>query len=294
MYRDKNISFIVNPIAGGRKKSHFENLLKMYKEESGLNASIIYTRYAAHAYEIAIEEVKKGTDTIIAVGGDGTINEVARALIDTEVTLGVIPLGSGNGFARHFQYPLNEKKALKIILNNSSIKIDVGFVNDKPFFCTSGLGFDAETSYVFSQHSARGFFVYALSFFKVIRSFRPGKYKIKLDDKIIEKEAYIINVANISQFGYHFYISPEASASDGYLDLVIIRKFPRFRGIVLAIRSFFGSIHKSKFVEVYKVRVIDIFQPESKKIIHIDGDPEIGEDTLSYRIKERCLRVILP
>lgn len=287
-------SFIINPIAGGKKKTSVEKMVHEVFNQKGRQVSFYNTQYPTHAYEFAKKEVEKGTNIIVAVGGDGTINEVARALINTEAALGIIPLGSGNGFARHFNFPLNSRKALNILLTKNIHKVDVGMLNDRPFFCTSGLGFDAETGYRFNQYSARGFLSYALSFFNVFKNYTAKDYKLIIDDKEYYFSAFFINIANISQYGYHFYISPQASAKDGLLDFVVVKSFPKILGVLLAFKSFFGTIHQSKYVYIHRSRVIKILEPSGEKVVHIDGDSEIISNEITFSIQPSCLNLILP
>jgi diacylglycerol kinase (ATP) len=287
-------SFIINPVAGGKKKLHLERMIKKAFKSLEVEAAFYYTQYPSHAYEYAKNEVENGTEVIVAVGGDGTINEVARALIKTDAVLGIIPLGSGNGFARHFNFPLKAQKALKVLTTGNIIHVDMGMINEKAFFCTSGLGFDAETGYRFSHYSARGFLSYALSFFNVFRNYIPLNYKLLIDGEAYESSAFFINIANISQFGYHFYISPQASAKDGFLDLVVVKAFPKFMAVFLAFRSFFGTIHRSKFVYICRCKQVKVLEPTGEKIVHVDGDPDMVAGEVNYSVLPSCLKVILP
>jgi len=289
-----SIVFIINPISGGRNKRKVEKTIERFFNNNKYTCKKIYTLFPSHAYEIARNEMSQGADIITAVGGDGTINEIARALMFSEIKLAIIPVGSGNGFARHFGIPLTVHGAVKRILNGKDIKIDIGFVNGKAFFCTSGIGFDAETGLVYSQFDTRGFLSYAFSFFRVFQAYHAKKYIIEIDNEIIDTEAFFINIANISQLGYHFFIAPGASASDGTLDLVIIRKFPKWIGFFLAFSSFFGKIDKSRYVIRRKVKNAKIKTFEHNNIIHIDGEPEpVQGNEFHYSIKQEGLRVII-
>jgi YegS/Rv2252/BmrU family lipid kinase len=238
--------------------------------------------------------MKLGTDIMAAVGGDGTINEVAKTLIGSDILLAVIPFGSGNGFARHFSFPLNISKAIKVIKSGYTDVIDVGLVNDSPFFCTSGLGFDAETGYQFSHFGKRGFFSYAFSLFRVFRKYNTCSYEIFFNNRSIKREAYFINVANISQYGYNFKIAPGARTNDGYLDLVIVKKFPKWNAVRLVLLSLTGNIHKSQFIEFHKADEIRIESDSDSNKIHIDGEPAEVNIELVYKIIPKSLRVILP
>jgi len=288
-----SVVFIINPISGGRNKRRVEKHIDRFFSENLYSCRKYYTSFPSHAYEIARNEVEMGAEIIVAVGGDGTINEIARALMFSETKLAIIPVGSGNGFARHFGIPLSVRGAVKRIMHGRDIRIDIGFVNGKAFFCTSGIGFDAETGMIYSQFDTRGFLSYAFSFFRVFQAYHPKKYTITLDDEIIETEAFFINIANISQFGYHFFIAPGASASDGSLDLVIIRKFQKWKGLLLAFSSFFGKIDKSSYVIRRKITNAKIIAFD-ENIIHIDGEPEpVQGNELIYSIKNKGLRVII-
>lgn len=285
--------FIINPVSGVRNKSKIVKIIdKYFKDELSYEIKKMYTEYPGHAFEIAHTEQKKGTKIITAVGGDGTINEVAKALMYTDSRLAVIPVGSGNGFARHFRIPLNVHAAVKRVLNGREIEIDVGFVNDKAFFCTSGIGFDAETGMAFTQFDTRGLLAYVFSFLHVFKNYLAKKYIIVIDNETIECEAFFINIANISQYGYHFVIAPGASASDGTLDLVIIRKFPKWKGFFLAFYMVFGIINKSNYVIHRKVKNVTIRTYEKNNIIHFDGEPEIIQgNELIYTVKNKALKV---
>jgi diacylglycerol kinase (ATP) len=222
------------------------------------------------------------------------VTKLKKALIRSSSVLGVIPMGSGNGFARHFGLPLSVKRSLKVLTRGKIKPVDVGYVNDRPFFCTTGMGFDAETGYFFSRYDKHGFLSYALSFFRVFRDYRPVSYEIDINGERRHFEAFFINIANISQFGYHFYVAPKASTEDGFLDLVVVSRFPKWKGTFLAIRSYFGTIHKSRYVYHEKADDIKLVFPAGRKTIHIDGDPDFAEGTVYYRLEPAALKVILP
>lgn len=292
--KKEHICFIINPVSGGKRKEHLRKWLTGEFERGDQIIQIHFSDYPGHASILAEEMLGKKVDIIVAVGGDGTINEIARVLMNKEIKLAILPYGSGNGFARHFGLPLNLRESLQIIKEGFSTKIDVGMVNGEPFFCTTGLGFDAETGYHFSHFGKRGFLSYAFSFLRVFRSYEASKYLIQLNDNIFEREAFFINVANISQFGYNFKIAPEASTKDGFLDLVIVNKFPKWKGPWMAIQSLMGNIHKNPYVEYHKSREIIINITEDNTHIHIDGEPGKGKNKMKYSILPSCLDVILP
>jgi len=291
--RKKKIIFIINPIAGIRNKRKFEKKIDTFFIEKEYEVIIHYTSYPSHAFDIATSYLNNGPTFIVAVGGDGTINEIARSLIDTGSSLGVIPLGSGNGFARHFNIPFVSDKALDTLINGNEIIIDVGYLNGKPFFCTSGIGIDAETGYYYSKYSHRGLITYALSFAKVFSWYKARKYILEVDGETHNFDAFFINIANISQFGYNFYVAPGASTVDGLLDVVVVKKFPKLMGIFVAFRSFFGIIQNSRFVWHRQAHNVKIHTSEKENIIHIDGEAGIMEGPLEYQIRRSCLKVVV-
>ena len=292
--KNYKICFIINPVAGGRDKHLLRERLLREFEKDDIRVEAFFTEYQGHASVIATEQYEKGAEIIVAVGGDGTINEIAKTLIDKEVKLAVIPFGSGNGFARHFGLPLGFAGAVEVLKKGCSKKIDIGMVNGKPFFCTSGLGFDAETGYQFSHFGKRGFFSYAFSFIRVFKLYKSVNYTLYFNNEKIERNAFFINVANISQLGYNFKIAPDASADDGHLDLVIVNKFPKWKGLIMAFQSFLGNIHRNPYVEYHKIRKIKIEIPTENNRIHIDGEPEQAGPEINYSVKPLCLNVILP
>jgi YegS/Rv2252/BmrU family lipid kinase len=287
------IIFIINPIAGIKGRKRLEK--EIHKFFAGREFILIkhYTAYPSHAMELAISAVHEKPDLVIAAGGDGTINEIACALINTGIPLGVIPLGSGNGFARHFNLPFNIKKALKLLFSGSTLSVDVGYMNGKPFFCTAGIGFDAEIGYNYRNYNHRGFIAYALSMAKVFSWYRSKEYSLEIDGERFEFRAFFITIANISQFGYNFYVAPHASTLDGAFDVVVVKQFPKWKAIFIAFRSFFGTIDNSQYVWHKLARNVKILSPEGEKFIHIDGEAGIQSGVLEYQIKNAELKVIV-
>ena len=288
------ISFIINPISGVKKKTGIGEYLSnnIYIEKYEIN--ILYTEYPRHAFNLATEEIRAGADIIVAVGGDGTVNEVAGAVSGTEKILGIIPFGSGNGIARHFKIPLDYKKALKLLLSAEAVKIDVANLNDMKFFGTSGIGFDADIAHLFKDLKRRGIISYTISFIKMFQRYKSKKYVFIADGHQFQEDAFLINVANISQFGYHFHIAPHASVTDGLLDLIILRKFPLWKMPLLLLRSYLGTIDKSKYIGVHRVKSIMILEPKGKKIVHLDGEPLIIDEELKFGIKPGFLKILIP
>lgn len=289
----KKIIFIINPISGVKGRKRLEKIIDKFFLERECQLIKYYTAYPSHAMELAEQAVKEKPDMIVAAGGDGTINEIARALINTGIALGVIPLGSGNGFARHFNLPFRYKKALELLITGTILTVDVGYMNGRPFFCTAGIGFDAEIGYYYRDYNHRGFISYALSFARVFSWYKSKDYSLEIDGKRYEFKAFFITIANISQFGYNFKVAPRASTIDGAFDVVVIKRFPKWQAFFLGFRSFFGTIDSSRHVWHILAENVKILSPETPKYIHIDGEADIQSGQLEYQIKNAELRVIV-
>ena len=293
MYKREKIIFIINPIAGVKSKRQLEKRIDTFFSKRNFELIKLYTAYPSHALELAEEAVTRKPWLIVAAGGDGTINEIARALINTGIPLGVIPLGSGNGFARHFNLPLRINKALKLLLSGTTLSVDVGYMNGRPFFCTAGIGFDAEIGYYYRNYNHRGFISYALSFARVFSWYKTKDYELEIDGTRYSFRAYFITIANISQFGYNFKVAPRASTLDGAFDVVVVKRFPKWQAFILGFRSFFGTIDNSRHVWHCLAKNVRILSPVGEKFIHIDGEAGIQAGTLEYQIKNAELRVVV-
>jgi diacylglycerol kinase (ATP) len=287
-----SILFIINPISGRKTKDLIVAGITRQFDVKDFACSIVETTHRGNATELA-EQHLDSMDIIVAVGGDGTINEIAKVLTGTKVALGIIPAGSGNGFARHFKIPLSFRKAIELIKTGCRIKADVGLVNDAPFFCTSGIGIDAETGHYFDQLDNRGLLSYAKSLSNLFFNYRPQKYKLLADGEEHRFMAYSIVVANISQYGYNFKIAPGASIVDGLLDVVVIREFPRLMVPIVAARSYFGTIDRSRYIWHKQVSTLRIEPAEGRNMIHKDGEPESVEGVLNYTVRPGVLNVII-
>ena len=288
----KRISFIINPISGTRKKDSLPEIIRQTIDPSRFDIRIFFTERAGHASELARQQVKNGVPYIVAVGGDGTVNEVAKSLRDTSAAMGIVPCGSGNGLARHLYIPLKLTDALKLINNASVVSIDYGLVNDKPFFCTFGTGFDARISHVFAKAEKRGFWTYFRLIIKEFFTYRSSKYKLKVDGNKLKTEAMVLTVANSAQYGNNGYISPHADIADGKLDVCIVRPLSKFRAGFLAIRLLRKNIDKSNFYHTVKGKKITI-KRKHKGEVHLDGDPYVMGKKLKVKIVPKGLKVLV-
>ena len=288
----KTISFIINPISGTHKKDSWPEIIRQTIDSSRFDIRIYFSEREGHASELALRQVEKGVKYIVAVGGDGTVNEVAKSLRDTPAAMGIVPCGSGNGLARHLHIPLKLTDALRLINNASVINIDYGLVNDMPFFCTFGTGFDARISHVFAKAKKRGFWTYLRLIIKEFFSYRSEKYKLKVDDNTLKTEAILLTVANSAQYGNNGYISPRADITDGKLDVCIVRPVSKFRAAFLAVRLLRKSIDKSSFYHTIRGEKITIRRKHEGEV-HLDGNPYMMEKKLKVTIVPKGLKVLV-
>jgi YegS/Rv2252/BmrU family lipid kinase len=286
------ILFIVNPISGGQVKTFIPSLIDQYLDDSLYDAEIIFTAYAGHATKIAEEAVAANIDIVASVGGDGTINEVASALESSGTTMAIIPCGSGNGLARTLQIPLDTRKAIQKLNTARKVKIDSGTFNERKFFNMAGIGFDAHISALFAEDKKRGFKGYIQSTFKEIAQYQAQEYEINVDGSIYREKAFMISIANSSQYGNNAHISPFASLNDGLLDVCIIKPFPVYKFPLLAYRMFAKLAHQSNYVDIYRGRDIKITRATAGPI-HIDGEPLFFPKEITIGVKPLSLTLLV-
>lgn len=288
----KKILFIVNPISGGLNKTFIPSLIDQWLDHSKFDAEIVFSEYHGHALKLAENAINSNFDVVAAVGGDGTINEVASAVESSGKIMAIIPSGSGNGLARSLKIPLNNAKAIARINLLNTIKIDAGIFNGKKFFNMAGMGFDAHISALFAGDKKRGFRGYIKATLKEITNYKSEYYSIQVDGKLIVKQAFMVSIANSSQYGNDAHVSPEASVKDGMLDVCIIKPFPLFAFPALGYRMFAKSAHHSKYVEICRGRDI-IIKRAKKGPIHLDGEPLIVNELLTISVKHLTLDLIV-
>ncbi len=285
------ILFIINPFSGIGKQKIIENLIDKALDINKFKAQIIYTEYAKHAIEISKKAIGV-FDVVIAVGGDGTINEVGRSLVNSDVVFGLIPAGSGNGFARHLKIPLKPARAFEIINKFNTQIIDTGIINDMFFINLCGVGFDAEMGYKIEKLEKRGFRGNFKVFMTSLKNLKAKQIKFAVENKNYNVNSYIFTVANGSQYGFNAKISPNSSITDAWFEAVSINKFPTILLPIIAKKIFTGKIAKSKYCEIHKCKSLKIFNKE-KLYAHVDGEPFIISSDIDIKIKEKSLKVIV-
>ena len=287
----KNILFIINPISGGKSKINFPVLADHYLDKTKVSPIYLFSNSIGHAHQLALESIENDTDVVVAVGGDGTINEIASAVMGSNKSMGIIPCGSGNGLARALGIPLNNHQALSRLNNFNFSKIDSGLFNNKYFFNMAGIGFDAHISKRFADDATRGLKGYIRTTFTEIGQYRSESYIINIDGRQYEREAFMISIANSSQFGNNAHISPFASVSDGLLDVCIIKPFPLYHLPVMGYRMFSKTAHRSRFVEIIQGRHIEINR-EREGAVHLDGEPQLMGAKLTIQVRPLSLNIL--
>jgi YegS/Rv2252/BmrU family lipid kinase len=268
-------------------------LIDAILDRSKFNPNFSFTEYIGHASEIAEEASGKNFDIIVAVGGDGTINEIATKVMQQDKILGIIPFGSGNGLARFLKIPMNTVKAIEVINNRHTMLIDTGKFNDKHFFNMAGMGFDAHISSVFAGNKSRGLTGYLRLGLKEVLDYKAQSYHLNIDGVDYVKKAFVISLANSSQYGNNAHISPAASITDGLLDVCIVKEFPMYKLPFLGYEMIRGITNRSDLVEIIRGKQIRINR-ENDDAIHIDGEPFFMGKEIDVSIAPLSLKIITP
>ena len=288
----KNIAFIVNPVSGTKTKNRITKLIRELLNKELFSPTVVTTEYAGHATQLAQQFALEGYYAVIAVGGDGTINEVGKGLCGTNTALGIIPNGSGNGFARHLEISTRMNRAVEMLNNSEVISVDYCTVNDIPFFSTFGVGFDALVAQDFSNTS-RGLKGYIESILKDIFQYKPEQYHLQGEGIDLTTSAFLINFANASQWGYDACIAPKASLQDGWMDVAIVSEFPLTKAPELAWQLFTKSIDENHYMHTIRAKEIMLERENESSPVHIDGTPTQMAKDLHIKIVEDGLKVLV-
>lgn len=292
MQKRISVWFVVNPISGTTDKSKIVNLIPEYMEASRFDVKIWYTEFKGHAAQIAHKAVEEGIKVVVAVGGDGTVNEIARCLIHTNTALGIIPCGSGNGLARHLFIPMNPEGALQVLATCTIEVLDYGMINETPFFCTCGVGFDAFVSSKFAKSERRGLLTYIDNTLREGLRYKPDTYEIEIDGETQHYKAFLIACANASQYGNNVFIAPQASMSDGLMDVTIMEPFTVLEAPQIAIQLFNKTIDKNSRIRTFKCKSMRIHRT-TPGVIHFDGDPKDEGTDIDVRLVPKGIHMVV-
>jgi YegS/Rv2252/BmrU family lipid kinase len=291
MEQKKKIVFILNPISGTHSKDEIPDLIDKSLDKEQYAYEIRLTEYAGHAAEIARESAQAHVDIVVAVGGDGTVNEVARSLVHTETALAIIPCGSGNGLARHLCLPLDVKKAIQIINKGRIETFDYGVINELPFFCTCGMGFDAFISLKFAEAGKRGPITYVENVLKEGLKYKPETYEVEDETGAKKYKAFLIACANASQYGNNAYIAPGATMKDGEMDVIIMEPFDTLEAPQMAADLFMKTLGNNSKIKTFRTKKLHIHRKEPGAI-HYDGDPIMMGTDVDVHIEHHGIRIL--
>lgn len=290
------IIFIINPIAGKGKGKTIETEIENFFQTKNVEFKILLTEKIGHATELVKNIIKENPDIIVACGGDGTINEVAQALIGSDILLGIIPIGSGNGLASNLNIPKSILKSFEIICKEKSMKIDAGKLNNHFFFSNIGFGIDADVINNYSNTGVRNILGYISASLKSIINYQAKKFKIELQDKqILEDDYYFLFCSNSNEAGYGISFSPKAKLNDGKLDFIVIKKLNFIQQIQFSISVLRKKLEKMKQVKIFQVSEIFLQASTDKTIAQIDGESIIlTNKSINITIIPDALNVLIP
>lgn len=284
---------IINPVSGVGSKRKIPAMIEDACAKNGCSLEISFTEYAGHASELTRQALDKGANVILAVGGDGTINEVAQSMLYSEAALGIIPKGSGNGLARELHIPMDAKKALDVIIKGNITTIDGCKANDRIFFCTCGVGFDAAVSQKFANEKHRGSLTYIKNTIEEYLSYKPQTYELLADNQSICEKAFLVAVANASQYGNNAFIAPHANISDGKMDLTILSPFTPLDIAPLAIQLFTKQIDQNSKIKSIQAENVSIIR-QKPGVMHLDGEPVMVDSRIDISVIPQSLKVFTP
>ena len=287
----KRITFIVNPVSGGKDKENVLAAIGRYLDLSRFSYEVLQTRQAGDATAWARE---CASDIVVAVGGDGTVSEVATGLLGTDKALGILPCGSGDGLALHLGISRSPAKAVRTLNEACIVRIDAARLDGRPFFCTAGVGLDADVALDFARSNTRGLGTYvSTAWAKWTHRDLQDKYVVETDTETWAGPAVFVTVGNANQWGNEAKIVPHASLRDGLLDVTVVQPFSTLEIPDLAARLMVGKADTSHHVRSFRSAHVHIHRNHPGPA-HCDGDPfEAGVD-LRLEIVPGALNVVVP
>jgi diacylglycerol kinase (ATP) len=293
MSENKKVFFIINKFSGTGYQPDVEGRIITECGRLGLECTIEFTQSRGHATALAKRAITEKFKTVFAAGGDGTVNEVAQGLLYTDARMGILPKGSGNGLARHLGIPMKFPEALQLLSSTRTIDMDTLLVNNKVSVNISGIGFDGHVAGLFGKDGKRGLVGYGKLVMKEFLRYKEFPVTIVIDGIKFERHAFIVALANSSQFGNNAQIAPHASVTDQLIEVCVIRKVPYLHAIGFAQKMFSGNIHNSAFVEIKKARkiIMDFAEPIA---FHIDGEAMEPSRHFTIEVKPASLKMIIP
>lgn len=289
----KKIRFIANPHSGANRKRNLAALIHDLLDQDQFDYEIRFTEYAGHAIKLAREGVELGFDIVVACGGDGSVNEIASQLIGTETVLGVLPCGSGNGFAMHLGIGRDVARAIHFLNNGKAVTMDSCLMNDRPFVNLAGIGFDAVVARRLHRSKVRGVWGYLFNTVREVFNYKMQPVEIQLDGKTLQRTCLLVEVANAPVYGYGFSIVPQARPNDGRLEVLIANEAPKWRYLLESWRFLNRSFHKSSLVECFSATEVTV-KPGVPTAVHVDGEGYKLNASARFSIRPKSLRVMCP
>lgn len=290
MQESNKYLIILNPASGTTSKRKILPIIRRKLDKLNISYEIVGTKYPGHATELAAEAAAQGRPAVLACGGDGTVNEVAKGLLGSNTVLGIIPAGSGNGLARHLGIPIDVSLALNVIASQNVIISDYGTANGRPFFCTFGVGFDAAISERCARQKRRGLLMYLHTMLNECVKFKPEEYKIETGGRIITERAFLVVCCNASQYGNNAFIAPDASVTDGLLDITIVHSDDLLSRAVVGADIVSGNIGKGALSEIIRTDSATIYR-KTPGLAHIDGEAITMPETIKIQCHSGQLRI---
>ena len=276
--RDIKVQAIINPISGVGSKRKIPKMIEGICSKKNCSLNISFTEYAGHASELTRQAIEEGAEYILAVGGDGTVNEIARAMIHSNAILGIIPKGSGNGLARELHIPMDVKRAIDLIAKGHVTTIDCCRANGQVFFCTCGVGFDAAVSQKFANEKRRGSLTYIKNTIEEYLSYKPEPYELVVDNQTIKEKAFLVACANASQYGNN---------------VKILSPFMPFDIAPLGIQLFTKHIDRNSKIKTMKAQQVTIIR-QHPGVMHLDGEPIMADRRIDITVEPKALHVLTP
>jgi YegS/Rv2252/BmrU family lipid kinase len=294
MNENNKVLFIINKYAGSGYQASLEGKILARCEELQLEPTLEFTQGKNHGTDLARNAAhSKKYKVVFAVGGDGTVNEVAQGVFMTGQTMGILPKGSGNGLARHLGIPGDFKKSLTLIGSSHCVEIDSFLINEKISVNISGIGFDGHVATLFGKNGKRGLMGYSQLVMKEFFGYKEFVSEGLIDNKPHKKDAFILAFANSSQFGNNAKIAPHASVCDGLIDVCFIRKVPFIQTPSFAHKLFTGHIEKSSFIDIIKARNVSLTFARSMPY-HVDGEAMNATREFNIQVKPASISMLLP
>ena len=288
----QRIKFIINPIAGFRRdKSFIEELIR--RRCKNFDFTIVHTAAPGDATRLAQEAATEGYHAVVAVGGDGTVNETASGLVGTDTALGILPRGSGNGLARSLNIPLQASRALEVICSGKEHRIDAGRAAHRYFFVVTGVGFDANVGHKFNLASWRGPLPYFYIAAREFANYQPEPLRLCIEDHVIDLTPFLVAIANTEQYGNGAIIAPHARPDDGVLDVCVVQPMNFAEFVMQAPKLFNGKANTVPQITYYRSKNATI-EKSGPVLFHVDGEAQVSDGPVKISVLPQALKVIVP